>query len=410
MSLSPTCPVNLSHHTCLAHCSNPAQNSGTSCVLYKKACGLKYCGNIFHFQPPIRCTGPVYSPEQGLDGQVPFTSCIFNQVQLNTGSVKENKRSVAEVKTWTTSFFLMAVIFDNKRFILIIILDFITRISFCPSSTPQSIWPPLALIFSNSLPPHYLSNDHKTNTQGSSELSCLTTFKLFYAKKGKTKTMWKGITLPKAFKIAYPSAGPLIWDATRTCFPPIKQHVYLLCSPSFAKFTKESHYIITNLTPFTHWITTIADLGKDQVNAGLDQVNSGLDQVNAGLQLKMKSSALRRLEMPHHLGITSVFEDWINLYMKKLYKKHLPNKNMIVNFLNCYRALEHQAERLTCLPAQARWETFLCNSLKKRKLNSSDSYDSEESGIQSDSHTIGEYLDFINEAQTVQKTKCNQDS
>ncbi|KNZ57335.1 hypothetical protein VP01_2185g2 [Puccinia sorghi] len=62
-------------------------------------------------------------------------------------------------------------------------------------------------LFRHSPPPHSLSNNHETNTQGSSEiypkLSCLTTFKLFYAKKAKTKTVWKGITSPKAFKIVF---------------------------------------------------------------------------------------------------------------------------------------------------------------------------------------------------------------
>ncbi|KNZ48634.1 uncharacterized protein VP01_5521g1 [Puccinia sorghi] len=148
-------------------------------------------------------------------------------------------------------------------------------------------------LFRHSPPP--LSNNHETNTQGSSEiypkLSRLTTFKLFYAKKAKTKTVWKGINSPKAFKIVFDlqstnynnfiekvasesdgkftSAGPLIWDATATGFPPIEWHVYLLRSPSLPKFTKDSHYLITNLASFTHWITTVADLGQDQINAGL---------------------------------------------------------------------------------------------------------------------------------------------
>ncbi|KNZ56958.1 uncharacterized protein VP01_2279g2 [Puccinia sorghi] len=67
----------------------------------------------------------------------------------------------------------------------------------------------------------------------------------------------------------FTSAGPFIRDATRTGFPPIKWHVYLLRSPSLPEFTKYSHYLITNLASFTiGWITAVADLGKDLVNTG----------------------------------------------------------------------------------------------------------------------------------------------
>ncbi|KNZ57334.1 hypothetical protein VP01_2185g1 [Puccinia sorghi] len=78
------------------------------------------------------------------------------------------------------------------------------------------------------------------------------------------------------------SAVPLIRDATRTGFPPIELHVYLLHSLSLPEFTKDSPYLITNLASFTHWITTVADLGKDQVKAGL--------------QLKMESPSVVEIQ------------------------------------------------------------------------------------------------------------------
>ncbi|KNZ59646.1 hypothetical protein VP01_1688g1 [Puccinia sorghi] len=42
----------------------------------------------------------------------------------------------------------------------------------------------------------------------------LNPFKLFYAKKGKTNNIWKGILSPKSFKIVFASARPLIRDET----------------------------------------------------------------------------------------------------------------------------------------------------------------------------------------------------
>ncbi|KNZ47653.1 hypothetical protein VP01_6251g1, partial [Puccinia sorghi] len=115
--------------------------------------------------------------------------------------------------------------------------------------------------------------------------------RLFYAKKGKTKNVWKGILSPKAFKIVFDarsstyedfiekvaselkerfaSAGPLIRDKTRTGVPPIEWHIYFLQSPSLPKFSKDSQYLIANQASFCHWIKAVAALCKDEVFSGL---------------------------------------------------------------------------------------------------------------------------------------------
>ncbi|KNZ47576.1 uncharacterized protein VP01_62g11 [Puccinia sorghi] len=312
-------------------------------------------------------------------------------------------------------------------------------------------------LFRHSPPPHSLSNDHETNTQGSSEL---TSSSVEYAKKAKTKTMWKGITSPKAFKIffdlqstnynnfiekvasesdgQFTSAEPLIRDATRTGFLPIEWHVYLLRSPSLPEFTKDSHYLITNLASFTHWITAVADLGKDQVNAGL--------------QLKMESPgvvenrATAAVESQNHLRTqTTVIMRYCQAFLKTLStctwknctkntsppKKHNSQFPVFINPCNPNRYI------LLAMGAVQTWAHALCdkplkktgtpgllinsppeslqylkldskkrkNNLSsssskmgdilmqllastKKKSNTSDSDDSKEYGIQSDSHTI----------------------
>ncbi|KNZ60754.1 uncharacterized protein VP01_15055g1, partial [Puccinia sorghi] len=110
---------------------------------------------------------------------------------------------------------------------------------------------------------------------------------LFYAKKGKTKTVWKGILSLKAFKIVldaqsttykdfiekvasesnkrFASAGPLIRDAARTGVPPIEWHIYLLRSPLLPEFSKDSQYLIANQASFSHWIKAVAALCKEKV-------------------------------------------------------------------------------------------------------------------------------------------------
>ncbi|KNZ61460.1 uncharacterized protein VP01_13980g1, partial [Puccinia sorghi] len=105
-----------------------------------------------------------------------------------------------------------------------------------------------------------------------------------------------------------------------------------------------SHYLITNLASFTHWITAVADLGKDQVNAGLqlkmespgvaeNRATAAVEAQNHLLSVEVArnaSSSRRQIREnsnnSDHEVSPSVFEDSINLYMEKLYKKHLPNK------------------------------------------------------------------------------------
>ncbi|KNZ58175.1 hypothetical protein VP01_1981g4 [Puccinia sorghi] len=207
-------------------------------------------------------------------------------------------------------------------------------------------------LFQRNLPPNSGPVNPKANTQVIIEINqkiyFSTTFKLFYAKKGKTKNFWKGISSPKAFKIVldaqsttyedfiekvasesnerFASTGQLIRDATRTGVLPIEWHVYLLRSPSLPKFSKDSQYLITNQASFSHWIKAVAALCKDEVFAGL-QLKMEIPGV---VETRNACSSRRRNQgtsnKPNQDVSPSVFEDSVNLYLEKLYEEHLPNK------------------------------------------------------------------------------------
>ncbi|KNZ48525.1 putative signal peptide protein [Puccinia sorghi] len=100
-------------------------------------------------------------------------------------------------------------------------------------------------LFQRTPPPSFHSKNHKGNPLNHHRIICLTTFKIFYAKKEK-KRHFGNLSLSKE-KLAYECndqftiTGPLIWDATRAGTP-IEWHVYLLHSPSLPQFTKDSAY------------------------------------------------------------------------------------------------------------------------------------------------------------------------
>ncbi|KNZ52446.1 uncharacterized protein VP01_3572g3 [Puccinia sorghi] len=234
-------------------------------------------------------------------------------------------------------------------------------------------------LFRHSPSPHSLSNNHKTNTQA----------------------------------LPLNPTGKIEW------------HVYLLRSPLLPKLTKDSHYLITNLASFTHWITAVADLGKDQVNAGLQLKMESPDVV------ENQATAAESSSDSDHEVLPSVFESSINLYMEKLYKKHLPNKKYNIQFPvvinpcnpNCsilltmgavqtwacalntgtpgmlinsppaslqYLNLESKKQKNHLSSSSSEMGDILMQLLasKQKKSNTSDSDDSKEHGIQSDSHTI----------------------
>ncbi|KNZ58536.1 hypothetical protein VP01_1912g1 [Puccinia sorghi] len=79
------------------------------------------------------------------------------------------------------------------------------------------------------------------------QIICLTTFKIFYAQKGKKRHLEEFVEkVANECNDQFTSAGPLIRD-----------------------FTKDSAYHIANSTTFKYRIDSAANLGKDIVHAGL---------------------------------------------------------------------------------------------------------------------------------------------
>ncbi|KNZ56959.1 hypothetical protein VP01_2279g3, partial [Puccinia sorghi] len=122
-----------------------------------------------------------------------------------------------------------------------------------------------------------------------------------------------------------------------------------------------------------------------------------------------------------HEVLPSTFEDLINLYMEKLYKKHLPNKKKDSQFPvfidpcnpNRYILLKMGAVQTWACALNTGTPGVLINSppesfqylnidskkqknhFKQTKSNSPYSDDSQESGIKSDSHTIGDVTEIL---------------
>ncbi|KNZ57265.1 hypothetical protein VP01_2199g1 [Puccinia sorghi] len=160
-----------------------------------------------------------------------------------------------------------------------------------------------------------------------------------------TKTLWKGITLPKAFKIVFDlqstnhnnfiekvasesnrqftSAGP-IWDATRTGFLPIQWHVSSLTLIA---------QIYKRLSPISSPIWPPSPIGSPHPGVVENQATAAVEAQNHLLSVEAArnaSSSRRQIrensnDSDHEVS-PSVFEDSINLYMEIFYKKHLPNK------------------------------------------------------------------------------------
>ncbi|KNZ44765.1 uncharacterized protein VP01_8856g1, partial [Puccinia sorghi] len=233
----------------------------------------------------------------------------------------------------------------------------------------------------------------------------------------------------------FASAGPLIWDATRT----------------------DSQDLIANQASFSHWINAVAALCKDKVFAGLHlkMESPGVVESRATAAAKAQNHLLWQLEMPVHPGaetkeppinstkmslIASVFEDSVNLYIEKLYKEHLPNKKYINQFPVFIDPCDSNQYILLTIGAMQTWAhslnlgtpgvlinsppaplCYLNLNSKKRRPSSSSSSTSEmgkillellankkkqsvpssdldgddSSGVQSGTTTMGDYFDFI---------------
>ncbi|KNZ55437.1 hypothetical protein VP01_2678g1 [Puccinia sorghi] len=160
----------------------------------------------------------------------------------------------------------------------------------------------------------------------------------FICKKGQDRERLEGDLVTEFVeKVAcesnkrFASAGPLIWDVTRT---PIEWHIYLLQSPLLPKLTKDSQYLISNQAMFSHWVEVVAALWvvKSQATAAAKAQNHTLSVIAA----QNANSSRRRNQgssnKPNHYFSPSVFKDSVELHMENLYKETFPTKIMIANF------------------------------------------------------------------------------